>query len=333
MATRPILGVEACYLLDLVRKVEHPVYAIQKKVKSLPSSKEDFIKVYKEVFTGLGKFKQTVKITVDPKAPAGMCPPRRYNFAITERLKGKLDSLELLGVVAKVTGQMPKFVSYLVIREKSDGEIRLCLDPEDLNKAIVRQNYTIPTLDELSSKVADKKVFSVLDLKDGFWHATLDEESSFLCTFATPYGLYRFLKLPFGVIFQCLNDQALSDTRALLYFDDCLIAGKDHEEHNQILHRVMEKARKETVRFNHNKLQYRQLMVMFLGLQWSHNKIEIDPARTEAIQALKAPNTKKQVQKTMGVFNHLRKFIPQMGTTLVCITVRQSSFSVATGTC
>ena len=95
-------------------------------------------------------------------------------------------------VVAKVEGEMPRFISNLVVREKSDGELRLCLNPANLNQGIIRQKYPLPTMEEISCRVRGKKVFSVLDLKYGFWHAKLDEESSKLCTFSTPHGLYRF---------------------------------------------------------------------------------------------------------------------------------------------
>lgn len=312
---RPILGIEACEQLNLVKRVIHTLQVS----KTLPESKKDFIQKYEELFSGLGKFRQTVKIEVDPNAPTGMCPPRRYSFSINQRLEGKLKSLESRGVIAKVTDKLPKFISNLVIREKGDGDLRLCLDPENLNKAIVRQNYPIPTLEELTSKVRDKKYFTVLDLKDGFWHATLDPDSSELCSFTTPYGVYKFLKLPFGVkcapeIFQFLNDQAFTGTGSLIYFDDCLIAGETLEEHDNILSAVMERAKREVIRFNPHKLQYRKLEVMFLGLLWSLNKIKVDPERIAAIQTLSAPSTRKQLQKRMGVFNHLRKFIPQMAT-------------------
>lgn len=131
---------------------------------------------------------------------------------------------------------MPKFISNLVIREKSNGDLRLCLDPEVLNKAIIIKKYPIPTLEEISCKVRDKCVFTVLDLKDGFWHASLDEESSTLCSFATPYGIYKFKKLPFGIssapeIFQYLTDLAFGETGVIVYFDDLLIAGTTFAEH------------------------------------------------------------------------------------------------------
>lgn len=159
----------------------------------------------------------------------------------------------------------------------------------------------------------------MLDLKEGFWHATLDEESSLLCAFATPHGIYKFLKMPFGLkcapeIFQFMTETAFQDTGAVIYFDDCLVAGKDYEDHDLKLKKVMEKAKEQNVRFNPGKIQYRQKEVKFLGHLWSKNKTKVDPERVRAIQAIKDPKTKTQLQKCLGIFNYLRKFIPQMAT-------------------
>ncbi|KAE8739942.1 hypothetical protein FOCC_FOCC014553, partial [Frankliniella occidentalis] len=204
--TRPLLGIEDCEKLQLIQRVQHPKVHIHTTVlEFLPRTKEEFLKRHIDVFTGVGTFKTTVKINTDPRVPNIMSPPRRYNFYIIERLKGKLEALEKNGVITKVTDEIPKFISNLVIREKGNGDLRICLDPEYLNKAIVRQKYSIPSLDELAYKVKDKKVFTVLDLKDGFWHVPLDHDSSLLCAFSTPYGVYRFKKLPFGAFQQLKN--------------------------------------------------------------------------------------------------------------------------------
>ena len=62
-----------------------------------------------------------------------------------------------------------------------------------------KEYVLIPTLEEIQTKLTDKKYFTVLDLKDGFYHVNLDDKSSKLCTFSTPFGCYRFLRLPFGL--------------------------------------------------------------------------------------------------------------------------------------
>ena len=87
------------------------------------------------------------------------------------------------------------------VKDLPNGEkkVRLCLDPRDLNKNIRREHYYTRTIDEILPKLHGKKYFSVVDTKKGYWHVELDEESSMLCTFNTPFGRYKFNRLPFAV--------------------------------------------------------------------------------------------------------------------------------------
>ena len=82
---------------------------------------------------------------------------------------------------------------------KKNGSLRLCLDPRDLNKAIKREHHRIPTPEDVASRLSGKRVFSVIDMKDGYWQVKLDEESAHLCTFNSPFGRYRFKRMPFGI--------------------------------------------------------------------------------------------------------------------------------------
>lgn len=101
-AYRPILGIEACDRLNLVKRVVHSPMEVGAVAEAtpLPSLKEEFVQLNKDVFQGLGQFKQVVKIEINKDAPAGMCPPRRYSQAIADRLKTKLNVLVAQGVVA-----------------------------------------------------------------------------------------------------------------------------------------------------------------------------------------------------------------------------------------
>ena len=74
------------------------------------------------------------------------------------------------------------------------GKLRLCIDPKDLNKAIERPKYQLPMLDEILPRIKGAKVFSVLDAKYGFHQVKLAEKSSYLTTFWTPSGRYRYLR-------------------------------------------------------------------------------------------------------------------------------------------
>lgn len=108
--------------------------------------------------------------------------------------------MESRGIISKIEEPKTGWVSKLVIVGKPDGSLRVCLDPRNLNLAIQRpKNILIPTLEEISEKLCNKKYFTVLDLKEGFWQVVLDEESSNLCTFSSPFGLWKFNRLPFGL--------------------------------------------------------------------------------------------------------------------------------------
>ena len=78
-------------------------------------------------------------------------------------------------------------------------KIRICLEPKDLNKAVLHPKYQMSTLDKVLPKLSKAKVFSTLDAKNGFYQFGLDEESSLKTTFRTPFGRYRYLRLPFGI--------------------------------------------------------------------------------------------------------------------------------------
>jgi len=106
--------------------------------------------------------------------------------------------MENQGIIARVT-QPTDWANSLVIREKENGRPRLCLDPKDLNNTIKREHHPIPILEEITPKLTGAKLFSKLDTQNGYWNVKLDEESSYLTTFNTPFGWFRFLRMPFGL--------------------------------------------------------------------------------------------------------------------------------------
>ena len=71
-------------------------------------------------------------------------------------------------------------------------------DPNDLNRALQRENYPLPTIEEVAWRLHGAKVFTVLDVVCGFWHVVLDDQSSFLTTFNTLFRRYRWKRIPFG---------------------------------------------------------------------------------------------------------------------------------------
>ena len=123
---------------------------------------------------------------------------RRVPLALRPRLKTELDKLTQLGVITPVEEATP-WVSQIVVTHKKSGDLRVCLDPHELNKCILREHLTLPILEDVLHELRDAKVFSKADLASGYWHVKLDEESSLLTTFQTCFGRYRYLRLPFGI--------------------------------------------------------------------------------------------------------------------------------------
>ena len=197
-------------------------------------------------------------------------PARRIAYAKYEKLKDTLEQLEKRGIVAKVD-KPTDWVSNLIITERKDGRMRIGQDPKPLNHAIKRERYTMPTPCDVQRQLNTKKVFTVIDMADGCWHVKLTEKSSDLCTFNTPWGRMRFCRMPFGIlsaseVMHKRNQEAFSDIPGV----QVATAGKTIdaetvEEHDQILQKVMQRARQQQVKFNRTKVQFRMPKVLYMG--------------------------------------------------------------------
>ena len=119
-----------------------------------------------DVVKGLGKMPGTYHIEMDDTVKPVQHNPRRVPIPVKAELKAKIDELEENGILARVTTPTAWISSMVVVRKPN--KLRVCLDPLHLNKAIQRNHYPTPTLDDVALKLAKAKLFSVLDAKDGF---------------------------------------------------------------------------------------------------------------------------------------------------------------------
>lgn len=186
-----ILGLPSCKNLNLVMKVE----AID---KYLDKNSNTLVKEFSDLFSGVGCLPEPYCIQLEDNAKPVVHATRRVPVPLMKPLKECLDELVKANIIKKVVG-VSDWVNALVLVRKADGKLRICLDPKDLNNAIKREYCQIPTINEITSKMKGAKFFSTLDATNGFYHIALDENSTKLCTFGTPYGRYKFLRLPFGI--------------------------------------------------------------------------------------------------------------------------------------
>ena len=273
------------------------------------------------MFTGLGLVEGEYHIELKENAVPVIHAPRKIPLSLMPKLKETLDDLESSGVVSKVE-KPTDWVNSLVIVEKKDGSLRICLDPKDLNKSIKREYYSPPTIEAISSNLNGKKIFTVIDMSNCYWHKKLDEQSSLLCTFNTPYGRYKFNRLPFGVccasdVAQRMVDVHFSDIPgALAVYDDIIISGKTPQEHDEALIRVLQRARERNIKFNRNKVQLRTPEVKYLGHIITADGFRPDPEKIQAINDMATPTCKEDLQRLLGMVNYLAQYIPNVSEVL-----------------
>lgn len=175
----PILGLEACNKFGMIRRIF--------KVNTL-LTKENILIKFKDNFEGMGCFLKKYRIEIKENAISVHKPPRRVPSKIYENLKRTIDLIVEKKILEKVN-EPRDWVHNLVVVEKKNKSLRLCLDPQAINQVIKREQYLIPTVEEVTSKLEGAEFFSVLDLKDGFWQVKLEKNSRKFCAFNTPFGI------------------------------------------------------------------------------------------------------------------------------------------------
>jgi hypothetical protein len=193
-----LLGVEACLQFELISVNHDNICSLQALSVCRPLGFEYIASKYSDLFEGYGKMAGTVHLDADPAVPPVRMPLRKLPIAIKEKVENELRNLQREEIIAPVT-EPTDWISALLVVNKSSGGVRLCIDPKPLNKALRRDHYPMPTIEDILPELAKAKVFSTVDAKSAFWHLELDEESSKMTTFETPFGKFRWLRLPYGV--------------------------------------------------------------------------------------------------------------------------------------
>ena len=135
-----------------------------------------------------------LNIQIDHSVQACVQKPGRLPFLMKKHVENEIQKLLVQYFINLVTSS-PKWVSPSVCVPKKNGDIRLCVDMREVNIAIIRNYYPIPTLDEILYLVIGAKIFSKLDLAQGYHQIVLDEKSRDIRTFSTPQGLFQYKRL------------------------------------------------------------------------------------------------------------------------------------------
>ena len=182
----------------------------------------------------------------------------------------------------------------------------------------MREHYPLGTIDEVIANMPNAKYFSKLDAVTGFWQIRLDEASSKLCTFNTPYGRYRFTRMPFGIksapeVFQKVMSQMVLDIEgAEAIIDDILVWGATQEEHDQRLKRVLDRSKEYNLKLNRGKCEIKRTEVKYVGHLLTAEGVKPDPEKIRAVETMKKPENKQELLTFLGFIQYLGKFMPRM---------------------
>jgi len=173
-------------------------------------------------------------------------------------------------------------------------------------------------MDDILPELAQAKVPSKLDLRSGYWHCPLDNESSILTTFITPFGRFRWPIMPFGLnvsseIFQRKLIEALEGLEGVFCVaDDVLLEGHNDLNHDENLRCLLQRSRERQITFNLPKCKFRVPEVEFMGHIVSTQGLKADPKKIEAITQMVKPTDQKGIQRLQGTVGYLAKFLPKL---------------------
>jgi hypothetical protein len=311
----PILGLPTCRQMQLIKRIDA---ITSERSPELPAT----VIEHMDVFEGIGKLpvEHDIKLAsgnnyVDPV----VCAAGRLPFLLEEKVYKKLEQMVADEVIVPVV-EPTEWVSRMLVVGKPDGDVRLVLDPSELNKAILRQHFAVPTVDQLFAKIGKAKYFCSLDAASGFYQIPLTERASYLCTMATPKGRFRFLRLPFGlksapeVYLQVMSELFGDLPGVIIYFDDFLVTGDTVADLDFNLRNVFMRCREHNLKLNLKKCKFFLQQLPWLGHVIGHGTLRPDPEKVDAIVNMPDPTDKVGLQRLLGMVTYLDKFCQGLAT-------------------
>jgi len=200
---------------------------------------------------------------------------------------------------------------------KPDGSLQLCVDYRNLNKLTILNKYPLPLMDELRDRVAGAKVFTKLDLKDGYHLIRMRKGDAHKTAFRTRYSQYEYKVMPFGLVnapatFQTLMNKILReflDHGVVVYLGDILIYSENMDDHIKLVQKVLDRLEQHDLAVSLKKSVFHQDEVEFLGYIVKTSGVTMSDRKVKSVQDWAPPRSVKEVQIFIGFANFYRRFI------------------------
>ena len=241
-------------------------------------------------------------------------PPDKLQIA-----KEEFRKMEELGIIRRSDSQ---WASPLHMVRKADGGWRPCGDFRRLNDATEADRYPVPNIQDFTAHLAGATIFSKIDLVKGYHQVPVHPDHVCKTAVITPFGLFEFLRMPFGLKNAAQAFQRLMDTTlrgldfVFVYLDDILVASKSKQEHLDHLRQVLERLQTAGLTINLAKCQFGKSAIDFLGHRVDKHGATPLPTKVEAIKNFEKPTTIKGIQEFVGMINFYHKFVPNVAALL-----------------
>jgi hypothetical protein len=248
---------------------------------------------------------------------------QRLESAKLEAAHKEFEAMEKDGVIERSASP---WASPLHMVPKKDGMWRPCGDFRRLNLVTEPNVYPLPNMLDFSNRLSGCTVFSKIDLRKGYWQVTVRPEDRKKTAIITPFGLFQFWRMPFGLSnagssFQRMMDCVLAGLPfTYCYLDDLRVASVDLETHMQHLHLVFARLREFGLVINREKCTFAVDTFEFLGHQVSAQGAKPLCSYVEVVEKRPPPTTVKELQMFLGLINFYRRFMPGAASILKLLT-------------